>query len=1075
MSQVVERPDPDAIMAGLKDFQQKTVEYVFKRLFLDEKPGKRFLIADEVGLGKTLVAKGLIAKAVNYLWDRVKRLDIIYICSNAEIARQNINRLKINKEIDFALSTRITLLPVSLHDLEKNKLNFISFTPGTSFDLRSQEGIKRERALLYHILSDEWDLGRRKKHMAVFQGWAGNDTWISYLRGFLERNKINQDLKKGFIDKLNIQIKEARKNGEKDIKTCFEDLSERFDPRREPTNQDYYDRKKFIGELRNILATSCITALEPDLIILDEFQRFKHLLDGQDQMSQLAKVLFDYTDARTLLLSATPYKMYTMHHEDEDNHYEDFIRTARFLLDSEDKTGQLKDRLKEYRNDLYRITDYDPARYKKAKDGVEKILKSIMTRTERLGVTNNNDGMICEKDGDIQLSRSELASFVNLDRISHELGAGDCLEYWKSSPYLLNFMDNYMLKRKFKERIDNGTGPLAEIIKDAKASLLPWKTINSFKKIDPASSKLQALMDNTVTGGGWKLLWIPPSLPYYQYSGVYAESGVKDLTKNLVFSSWQVVPKVISTICSYEAERRMVELFDDNTKYSKERKRRRPLLMFSIQEGRHTGMPVFTSLYPCATLAVKVDPLSVAKELCVNGELPSYDRMLSEISNRVRRLLEEADSQLSLSKTGQVDERWYWAALAILDRYFYSGLVQEWLEPGNPEIDWRELIKGKRNSDADSGFTEHVNLFQKYFNNPETLGEMPADLFEVLAETVLASPAVTALRSIYRRWPEITPVAMFAAAKIAAGFRSMYNLPETITLIRGLKGREPYWKRILEYGAEGNLQAVMDEYLHVLYESEGLSGHHADKGISSIADIVAGTVSLRTVNLDYDSIRVSKSDIYTKKHSLRCRYALRFGEGRNDEDGEVTRQDQVRTAFNSPFRPFILATTSIGQEGLDFHQYCHSIYHWNLPSNPVDLEQREGRIHRYKGHVIRKNVAKKYGLHVISKGIENCEDPWDKLFNLALKNREEGVNDLIPYWIFEIEDGFKVERNVPSFPLSRDKDHLSDLKRTIAAYRMVFGQARQEDLLNYLKTNTDKRKLEDILKYRIDLSPGNEI
>nr|WP_270246095.1 helicase-related protein [Coprococcus sp. AM11-30B] len=42
-------------------------------------------------------------------------------------------------------------------------------------------------------------------------------------------------------------------------------------------------------------------------------------------------------------------------------------------------------------------------------------------------------------------------------------------------------------------------------------------------------------------------------------------------------------------------------------------------------------------------------------------------------------------------------------------------------------------------------------------------------------------------------------------------------------------------------------------------------------------------------------------------------------------------------------RPFVLATTSIGQEGLDFHNYCCVIMHWNLPSNPIDLEQREGR------------------------------------------------------------------------------------------------------------------------------------
>ena len=62
-----------------------------------------------------------------------------------------------------------------------------------------------------------------------------------------------------------------------------------------------------------------------------------------------------------------------------------------------------------------------------------------------------------------------------------------------------------------------------------------------------------------------------------------------------------------------------------------------------------------------------------------------------------------------------------------------------------------------------------------------------------------------------------------------------------------------------------------------------------------------------------------------------------------------SRKTAVREAFNSPFWPFVLATTSVGQEGLDFHLYCRDIVHWNLPSNPVDLEQREGRINRRDG------------------------------------------------------------------------------------------------------------------------------
>jgi hypothetical protein len=126
-------PDPTAVLDSLKDFQLRTVEYVFRRLYLDTDAINRFLVADEVGLGKTLVARGVIAKAIEHLWNKVERIDIVYICSNAEIARQNIARLNITGSQDFSLASRITLLPLQLHNLRSNRINFISFTPGHFF------------------------------------------------------------------------------------------------------------------------------------------------------------------------------------------------------------------------------------------------------------------------------------------------------------------------------------------------------------------------------------------------------------------------------------------------------------------------------------------------------------------------------------------------------------------------------------------------------------------------------------------------------------------------------------------------------------------------------------------------------------------------------------------------------------------------------------------------------------------------------------------------------------------------------------------------------------------------------
>ena len=58
----------------LKDFQKTTVNFAYEKL----KENGRFLVADEVGLGKTMVAKGVIAKTIDELKDK-DRVEIIYI------------------------------------------------------------------------------------------------------------------------------------------------------------------------------------------------------------------------------------------------------------------------------------------------------------------------------------------------------------------------------------------------------------------------------------------------------------------------------------------------------------------------------------------------------------------------------------------------------------------------------------------------------------------------------------------------------------------------------------------------------------------------------------------------------------------------------------------------------------------------------------------------------------------------------------------------------------------------------------------------------------------------------------
>jgi|SRR5690554_3928794 len=103
---------------------------------------------------------------------------------------------------------------------------------------------------------------------------------------------------------------------------------------------------------------------------------------------------------------------------------------------------------------------------------------------------------------------------------------------------------------------------------------------------------------------------------------------------------------------------------------------------------------------------------------------------------------------------------------------------------------------------------------------------------------------------------------------------------------------------------------------------------------------------------------------------------------------------------------------------------------------------------------------------------ETAADPWDLLFDKAQKTRPPGVNDLVPFWVYEKKDGYKLVRHVPSLPLSRELERLKNLKNSLAAYRMVFGQPRQEDLLKYLQERVGSEiDPEELLRYRKDLRP----
>lgn len=1052
--------DSTAMMGNLKDFQRTTVDYVFKRMYLDKNPALRFLIADEVGLGKTLAARGVVARAIEKMQQEgeIKRIDVIYICSNAAIARQNINRLNVTGEKNTALASRLTLLPLHLPELENRKLNFVSFTPGTTFDLKSSTGVAQERALIYRMMRASWpfdSLGFKK----MLRCDVYEENWDYYCHE--KELKYNRKLAREFRESILADSEFTEK-----IRECSRKFSWL---QGEPNASLNRHRNRIIAQLRLKLAWKCVSKLEPDLVILDEFQRFRNILSGDSDASMLARRLMKYVDpesgthARVLLLSATPYKMYTLSDEEED-HYCDFMETLKFLFEDTAKVEAVKRELEEYRLALFDHEVYDPDRVKKLQRSLRRRLMKVMVRTERVGFTRNLNAMMSEDQIVSKIQVYDILQASGVDSVASAVDARNIIEYWKSAPYLLNFMKKYKLKTKLNKLLEARNRQVTKAVRENISHMLSEESVSNFEPLEPGNPRLRSLISRTVGNHQWTLLWVPASLPYYAPSSVFAE--VPQVTKTLVFSSWSVVPDVISSICSYEAERRMVRSSDSIVEYKELHNKISQFLRFQMKDEQPTGMSTLLMHYPSPALAELIDPLEIAIDRLEEG-IPC----VADVFLRAREKLSHCIGKLKSfeDESSLPDRSWHWAALAKLDSF--SPNIRKWCNVKNRG--WKEVGTGsQREGEA---FPEHVEHFASAIEDSYRLGEMPGDMLDILTELALGSPAICAARALRRIAPSLAyddPVLLSAAAGVANGFRSLYNNPDSQLLLRHLgKEDHPLWRCALWYAIHGNLQAVLDEYAHVLKESLGLFDHTDEEVVQQVSKSMQEALSMRVSSVAVDEFDYDKQNRYITKNTfrMRCRFALRFSDIKDDTESVLIRAGTVREAFNSPFKPFVLASTSIGQEGLDFHTYCHSVWHWNLPSNPVDLEQREGRIHRYKGHAVRKNVASRFG----AEAIKQCRsvtsaDPWTLLFKLAVRHRPKELNDLYPYWIFEDTDKpFKIERIVPMLPFSKEESKLVRLKKSLALYRLAFGQPRQEDLLEFLLENSE----EDMDSFRISLQP----
>src|SRR3954451_17697183 len=146
-------------------------------MFDETDPSVRFLVADEVGLGKTHVAKGVIAQVIDHLQrSGDRRHDIVYVCSNGAIARQNLRKLVPRGIEPLEDVERLTMLPLAKLDRGsggRSGVNLLAITPGTSLKFGHSTGRFEERCLVYTFLRAYWGTEPMRTGRARRIFWEG--------------------------------------------------------------------------------------------------------------------------------------------------------------------------------------------------------------------------------------------------------------------------------------------------------------------------------------------------------------------------------------------------------------------------------------------------------------------------------------------------------------------------------------------------------------------------------------------------------------------------------------------------------------------------------------------------------------------------------------------------------------------------------------------------------------------------------------------------------------------------------------------------------------------------------------
>ncbi|MCA7982101.1 MULTISPECIES: hypothetical protein [Burkholderia] len=1000
-----------------KAFQRATIRHVVAAL--NRGSARRFLVADEAGLGKTMVARGVIEALTD---EKRSCLTVFYVCSSQPIASQNADSLLsfLDEDEIAAARTKIdrpSLLPLS--DLPRHrKVRLFTLTPSTAYS-GGRQGLQRghalERALgcafLQHLR------GRQSKRMQehLSMGVAKFDEYVRKYRASLTAKVRENDLEtrrilRAFRSELMVAVAASRTH----FWNAFDKL----------LNEN---AALMASIVRNAMAAAVLRALKPDLIIFDEFQRFRELMSRSEKdlskdprvrgaQKNIIDILLARTEpARLLMLSATPYEALASginarhRHEDGDS---DFFEIVRFLFEH-DARGvhhfqRVRDQFGIVENELRRNSP-DSTAACQAREELTRLLLKVMCRTER--PRQKRQGMLLDAP---PLSLADLRVFEDFATPMDNHVQPWAVPLWASVPAPIQTLGSKY--QCWKGTRFTGSKPILrrkEIADGVIPRSWPHPKLRGLFAALPASSL--------------SLPWLRPSLPWWTLKGPWSSSNASRVDgKVLVFSRFAATPAAVSGLVSYDVETRMLGSAREARKGYE-----------AVARASHfkvtADAPAIFTLFFASSFLASANPL-----------LRGVPKTVAAAKAVIRRQLRD---RLKIKVLKQVKRKLMKPHVLLISLEMRQG---SWNAGRDAWV--KALVSGGSvaRQAAESALSDWEAKADPAFN---VLAESE---FDLLVNLTLDSPGVVVERALRRHWtqvptdkPEPSRGAMqreAVQALLLGGFRKYFDKPWFATTLRraGLRSEGKTRGRSKDYPSAlraavvaGNLESVLDEHFWTMAKS----GKPWDEGLKELTD---------ALNVSGGRALFRERGKNTSRFDLRCHVAMPLHPGKTESNqlsGErPARPDQVRHAFNSPFWPYVVSTTSVGQEGLDFHLWCRSVCHWDPARGPVELEQREGRVARFAGLAIRRALAS----HKERPMLPANASPWASISEWAT-TIEDPATQMQPWWCLD-----EAETVQCYFAPAGSREHQQRelLERARALYRLVLGTTNPEPLLEELEVDS---------------------